>query len=82
MLPQHLDGANPRHQLTKEETTKLLKLETIMEKLQRGSNVQNRQPQTWLSDDEYAQMEQAILNQQTSHPIRPQAPLPNQQDSR
>ncbi|GEN26708.1 hypothetical protein HVA01_03540 [Halovibrio variabilis] len=28
-LPQHLDRANPRRQLTKEETTKLSKLETI-----------------------------------------------------
>jgi len=32
-------------------------LEAIAGKLKRGENVQNRQLQTWLSDDEYAQIE-------------------------
>ena len=29
----------------------------IAEKLQRGENVQNRQLKTWLSEDEYAQLD-------------------------
>jgi hypothetical protein len=32
-------------------------LEAIAEKLKRQENVQNRQLQTWLSEDEYAQLE-------------------------
>ena len=39
-----------------EETTKLAKLESIAAKLIRGKNVQNRQLQTWLSEDECAQI--------------------------
>ena len=39
------------------EMERLAKLEAIAEKLKRGENVQNRQLQTWLSDDEYAQIE-------------------------
>ena len=42
LLPQHLDRANLRRQLTKEEIAKLSKLETITEKLKRGENGQNR----------------------------------------
>jgi len=58
LLQERLDKANPRREeLTKEETTKLVKLEAIAAKLKRGENVQNRQQQTWLSDDEYAQIE-------------------------
>ena len=40
-----------------EETKRLAKLEAIAGKLKRGENVQNRQLQTWLSEDEYAQLE-------------------------
>jgi hypothetical protein len=36
--------------------TKLAKLEGIAEKLKRGEHVQNRQLQTWLSEDEYEQI--------------------------
>ena len=43
--------------MAKDETTKLAKLEGIAEKLKRGENVQNRQIQTWLSEDEYAQVD-------------------------
>ena len=35
---------------------RLAKLEVIADKLKRGENVQNRQLQTWLSDDEYSQI--------------------------
>jgi hypothetical protein len=43
--------------LTTEETKRLAKLEAIADKLKRGENVQNRQLQTWLREDEYAQLE-------------------------
>ena len=50
-LQERLDKTNPRRKLAKDETTKLAKLEGIAEKLKRGENVQNRQLQTWLSED-------------------------------
>ena len=55
-LQERLDKTNPRRQLAKDETTKLAKLEGIAEKLKRGENGQNRQLQTWFSDDEYEQV--------------------------
>ena len=55
MLQERIKKANPRRQLTDEETKSLTKLERIAYKLKRGENVQNRQLQTWLSEDEYAQ---------------------------
>jgi len=58
LLQERLDKSNPRRkELTKEETTKLAKLEAVAAKLNRGENVQNRQLQTWLSEDEFAQIE-------------------------
>ena len=57
MLQERLEKANPRRKLTAEETKRLAKLEEIAEKLKHGENVQNRQLQTWLSEDEYAQLE-------------------------
>ena len=52
LLQERLDKDNPRRKkLTREETTKLAKLEGIAEKLKRGENVQNRQLQTCLSYD-------------------------------
>jgi hypothetical protein len=57
LLRERLDKANPRRKLSKAETTKLAKLEEIAERLKRGENVQNRQLQTWLSEDEYAQVD-------------------------
>ena len=57
LLQERIDKANPRRKLAKDETTKLAKLEGIAEKLKRGENVQNRQLQTWLSEDEYAQVD-------------------------
>lgn len=52
LLQERIDKANPRRKLVKDETTKLVKLEGIVEKLKRGENVQNRQLQNWLSEDE------------------------------
>ena len=52
-----MEKSNLRHERTVEEAKRLAKLETIADKLRRGENVQNRQLQTWLSDDEYAQIE-------------------------
>ena len=57
MLKQRIEKSNPRRKLTTEETKRLAKLEANAEKLRRGENVQNRQLQTWLSEDEYAQIE-------------------------
>ena len=41
-----------RRQLIAEETGRLSKLEAIADKLKRGENVQNRQLETWLSEEE------------------------------
>jgi hypothetical protein len=57
LLQEQNDKDNPRRMLTSEEAKRLSKLEAIAEKLKRGENVQNRQLQTWLSEDEYAQIE-------------------------
>ena len=55
LLREHLDQTNPRRkELTRDETTKLAKLEGIATKLRRREIVQNRQPKIWLSNDEYA----------------------------
>ena len=55
-LLERIDKANLRRTLTAEEEKRLSKLEAIFSKLTRGENVQNRQLQTWLSDDEYEQI--------------------------
>jgi hypothetical protein len=57
LLQERLDKTNPRRKLEKDEITKLAKLEGIVEKLRRRENVQTRQLQTWLSQDEYAQVD-------------------------
>ncbi len=57
LLQERIDEANPRRELTAEEAKRLAKLEAIADKPKHGENVQNRQLQTWLSDDEYAQIE-------------------------
>ena len=52
------DKANPRRaNLTKEEQTRIAKLTDIAARLTRRENVQNRQLQTWLSEEEYAQLD-------------------------
>ena len=57
LLKERIEKANPRPKLSAEETKRLAKLEAIAEKLKHGENVQNRQLQMWLSEDEYAQIE-------------------------
>ena len=57
VLQERIDKANPRRSLTAEEAKRLSKLEAIVDKLKRGEHVQNRQLQTWLGEDEYAQIE-------------------------
>ena len=52
-----MEKAIPRSKLTAKETKRLNKLEAIVSKLKREENVQNRQLQTWLSEDEYAQVD-------------------------
>ena len=56
-LKERVVKANPRPKLTTEEIKRLTKLEAIVSNLKRGENVQNRQLQTWLSEDEYAQVD-------------------------
>jgi hypothetical protein len=57
LLQERIEKANPRRNLTAVEAKRLAKLEAIAEKLKSGENVQNRQLQTWLSEDEYAQVD-------------------------
>ena len=57
LLQERMEKANPRRKLTSEEVKRQAKLEAIAGKLKRGENVQNRQLKTWLSEDEYAQLE-------------------------
>ena len=57
LLQERIKTTNPRRKLTSEEAKRLTKLEAIAEKLKRGENVQNRQLQTWLSEEEYEQLD-------------------------
>ena len=57
ILKERVEKSNPRLQLTSDDTKRLSKLESIATKLRRGENVQNRQLQTWLLEDEYAQVD-------------------------
>ena len=57
LLREGIEKSNPRRQLTTDEAKRLIKLEIIADKLKRGENVQNPQLQTWLSEDEYEQLE-------------------------
>ena len=57
LLQERIEKANPRRKLDADETKRLAKLEAIADKLKRGENVQNRQLQTWLSEEEYEQLE-------------------------
>ena len=57
LLQERIEKANPRRELTVEETKRIYKLEGIADKLKRGENVQNLQLQTWSSEEEYEQIE-------------------------
>ena len=57
LLQERFEKDNPCRELTNQENKRLAKLKTIADKLKRGENVQNRQLQTWLSEDEYVQIE-------------------------
>jgi hypothetical protein len=57
LLQERINKTNPRRTLTADEQRRLSKLEAVAEKLRRGENVKNRQMQTWLSGDEYTQIE-------------------------
>jgi hypothetical protein len=63
LLKERIEKASPRRELTNEENKRLAKLDAIANKLKRGENVQNRQLQTWLSEDEYKQLEYAWQEQ-------------------
>ena len=57
LMQERIEKSNSRRELTTEETKRLKKLEGIADKLKRGENVQNRQLQTWLNEEEYGQLE-------------------------
>jgi len=57
LLQERIEKTNPRSELTTEESNRLAKLDAIANKLKRGENVQNRQLQTFLSEEEYAHIE-------------------------
>ena len=57
LLQERIEKAHPRRKLSSEEDKRLNKLEAIADKLKRGENVQNRQLQTWLNEEEYQQLE-------------------------
>lgn len=57
LLQERIAKANPRRTLTAEEHRRLSKIEAIAAKLKRGENVQNRQLQKWLREEEYEQFE-------------------------
>jgi hypothetical protein len=57
-LPQdRIELVNPQRKLTEEETKRLNKLKARADKLKRGENVQNRQIQKCLSEDEHTKIE-------------------------
>jgi tetratricopeptide (TPR) repeat protein len=56
-LQERIEKAHPCRELTSEEEKRLVRLETIADRLRRGENVQNRQLKNWLSDEEYEQLE-------------------------
>jgi len=56
LLQKRIEKAQPSRSLTAEEAKRIKKLEAIAVKLRRGENVQNRQLQTWLSEQEYEQL--------------------------
>ena len=51
LLQEPVVEVNLRCNLTAEEAKRLTKLEAIADNLKRGENVQNRQLQTWLSEE-------------------------------
>ena len=53
LLQERLEKANPRSTLTAEEQNRLSKLERIVDTLWRDENVQNRQLQSCLGENEY-----------------------------
>jgi hypothetical protein len=57
LLQQRLEKTNPRRKFNSKEAKCLAKLEAIAKKLRRGVNVRNHQLQTWLSEEEYTQLE-------------------------
>ena len=57
LLQERINKTNPRRTLTADEQRRLSKLEAIADRLKRGENVQNRQLQTWLSQDECEQVD-------------------------
>lgn len=61
LLQERIEKADLRRELSIEETKRLAKLEALAENLKRGENVQNRHLQTWLSENEYAQIEAVCL---------------------
>jgi hypothetical protein len=68
-LQERLEKTNPRRKLTAAEKRRLSKLEVIAADLNRGENAQNRQLQTWLREDEYAQVDQYAMRRKYDSPV-------------
>ena len=51
-------------ELSKTEQNRLAKLNALLDELRRGENVQNRQLQTWLTEDEYENLKVELESQQ------------------
>ena len=56
-MQERIEKENPRRKLSDEEAKRLEKLKAIADRLKRRENVQNRRLQTWLSEEEYEQLE-------------------------
>ena len=57
LLQERIEKASLSRKLSAEESKRLNTLEAMADKLKRGENVQNRQLKTWLSEEEYEQLE-------------------------
>jgi hypothetical protein len=61
LLQERVEKDYPRRILTAEEKKRLAKLEAIAERLRRGESVQNRQLQTWLTEEKYALVSKCVI---------------------
>ena len=74
LLQERIEKAYPRRNFSAVETKRLNKLEGIADKFKRGENVQNRQLQTWLNEEEYEQLEyewQELLDLRSEFKYKP-----------
>jgi len=63
LLQERIKKANPCRELTAEQNKRLNKLEATADKLKRGEHFQDRQLQTWSSEEECEQLEHELQEQ-------------------